>query len=114
MYISPMTPVGQSIPVSGSTMRIREPPAGLPTEPGCSSHSRPVIMVPPMRSVEPKDSFMTSGPSHSIHALINHAGHGAPDVRTTWSEERSLALRSSSGRRAIRSIMVGTKQIEST
>ena len=74
MKISPISPTGTSWSVSGSRMRIVVLPRGRPTEPGCASHSRPVIEVPPIRSLGPNHSCITSGPSHSMNARISQAG----------------------------------------
>ena len=72
------------------------------------------MWVPPMRSVEPKVSCITSGPSQSIQCRISHGGQGEPEVSTNSRLETSRARRSSSGRRAMRSIIVGTRLILST
>jgi hypothetical protein len=57
---------------------------------------------------------MRSPPSHSIRASFSQGGHGAAMWNTTRRLERSKRVRSASGSRQIRCIVVGTAYIQST
>ncbi len=50
---------------------------------------------------------MRSGPSQSIQACLSHAGHGAAMWNTVFNDDMSTS-RTSSGKRMIRCIIVGT------
>ena len=84
------------------------PASRRPTEPLCSSHSRPPIIVAAMASVPEYTSQILSGPSHSIHFSLSQTGQAAAMWQTNSSEDRSKLSRSASGMRQMRCIMVGT------
>ena len=54
---------------------------------------------------------MRSGPSQSIQAAFSQAGIGAAMCQTLSRDERSYPVRTASGSRQMRSIMVGTMLI---
>jgi hypothetical protein len=60
-------------------------------------------------SVPAYSSSIFSGPSQSIQACLSHGGHGAATWKATFREETSAPSRTASGRRQMRSIMVGTR-----
>ena len=74
----------------------------------------PLITVTAWSSVPPYSSITFSGPSHSIQACLSHAGHGAARWNATSRLDTSVASRTSSGSRQIRSIIVGTRSIQVT
>ena len=74
----------------------------------------PVITVMACSSVPPYSSSTFSGPSQSIHACLSHGGHGAAMWKATSREDTSAARRTASGRRQMRSIMVGTRNSQFT
>ena len=74
----------------------------------------PVITVAACSSVPAYSSSTFSGPSQSIQACLSHGGHGAARWKATCREETSAAGRTASGRRQMRSIMVGTRNSQFT
>ena len=68
-----------------------------------------MITVAAWASVPAYSSKIRSGPSHSIQTSFSHIGHGSARCQATRSDERSYPSRTSSGRRQIRFIIVGTR-----
>src|SRR6185312_12787088 len=108
MKISPVSPRGNILP-SGENASISPPSAIVPTDPLCASHSLPSRIVAATPSVPPYNSQTTSGPSHAIHSSFSQGGHGAARCQSVLSDDTLYFLRTSSDRRQIRLIIVGTR-----